>query len=36
MILGGVKSNVTTVAAADSGDGSDNTPEVQFAETVYL
>jgi hypothetical protein len=33
---GGVISRVVTVASGDSGDCSDRTPEVQFAETVYL
>jgi hypothetical protein len=36
MIFGGVTSVVITVAAALSGDGSDSSPAVQFAETVYL
>ena len=33
---GGVTSAVVTVEAGLSGDGSDKSPAVQFAETVYL
>jgi hypothetical protein len=34
--VGGVRSRVITVAASDSGDASEITPDVQLAETEYL